>query len=136
MSTLVAYAMQFVGTPYVWGVRDCSWFVQEILKSVGLDPKGDQNAQMLYTIFHKEGVVPRGRGALCFYGKSVSTITHVAFMINEVQVIEAGGGDSTTVTKELAEKKDGAFVRIRPYNHRPDLIGIAMPDYPDWVLHG
>jgi len=73
-----------------------------------------------------------GPGSLCFYGKSVNAITHIAMMINEYQVIEAGGGDSTTVTLEEAKKR-GACVRVKAFGHRKDLVATILPNYPHWV---
>ena len=53
MQTLTNYAKSFIGKPYSWagetpmGGFDCSGLVQTILRSVGLDPAGDQSAQAL-----------------------------------------------------------------------------------------
>lgn len=50
------YALMWVMVPYEWGGddfagMDCSGFAQEILAAAGIDPKGDQTAQMLYNYF-------------------------------------------------------------------------------------
>lgn len=134
--------MQFVGTPYKWGGSthdgiDCSGLVQEILMSVGMDPVGDQTAQALYDYFVTPAVKlrTRGPGALCFYGKDQHSITHVAFMVDEARIIEAGGGGSKTLSRADAER-DMAFVRIRPFNRRKDLVDIVMPDYNEIVKRG
>jgi cell wall-associated NlpC family hydrolase len=140
LKLLIDYAMQFVGTPYKWGGSthdgiDCSGLVQEILMSVGLDPSGDQTAQGLYDYFRKAVRNPvRGPGALVFYGKGERQITHIAFMIDEIRMIEAGGGGSQTLSRSDAER-DNAFVRVRPYNRRKDIVDIVMIDYPEWVLN-
>jgi len=124
---LIHYAKTFIGKPYLWGgngVRgfDCSGFVQEVLKCVGLDPKGDQTAQGLYNYFTKRskgsGVAA---GSLLFWGRDIDRITHVSIAIDYFYHIEAGGGNSKTINKEIAEKQ-GAMVRIRPLNSRKDLI--------------
>ena len=124
---LIHYAKTFIGKPYLWGGNgvtgfDCSGFVQEILKCVGLDPRGDQTAQGLYNYFVKHskgsGVAP---ASLLFWGKSTDRITHVSLAIDYFYHIEAGGGNSKTINKEVAEKQ-GAMVRIRPLNSRKDLI--------------
>lgn len=125
---MIAYALKFIGIPYIWGGNhpalgyDCSGFIQEILSSVGLDPKGDQSAQTLYIILKqgtwKEGLQP---GALLFFGKSEHLITHVALQVDSHHMIEAGGGGSSTRTKEDAIKSN-AFIRIRPIANRSDLI--------------
>jgi peptidoglycan DL-endopeptidase CwlO len=131
--------LSFLNIPYVWGGKnpltglDCSGLVEQILRQLGIDPPGNQNSQAFYTHFSTKGVGSiLDFGALCFYGPSVSTINHIAFMINENQVIEAGGGGSATKTVEDA-KLIGAFVRVRPFDHRKDLVAIIMPVYPDWV---
>lgn len=106
-----------------------SGFVQEIIRSVGLDPRGDQNSQALYNYFNIHGgrTSPQA-GALAFYGKSRLQIIHVAFCLNDYQVIEAGGGGRKTVDIQSAIDHR-AFVRIRPIEHRKDLLDCFMPDY-------
>lgn len=136
MRLLVEYAMTFVGTPYRWGGDDpmtgfdCSGLVQELLASVGMDPAGDQSAQALYNYF--EGSGERNAylaGALAFYGQSVTKITHVAMLLDQYRVIEAGGGGSATTSAEQAATQN-AYVRIRPVNRRGDLIAVIRPRYP------
>ena len=139
MMLLVSYAFEFVGTPYKWGGSgpegiDCSGLVQEILMSVGMDPVGDQTAQALYEHYSMQATASAkfGAGALCFYGRTENNVSHVAFMIDGQRVIEAGGGGSKTLSRMDAER-DQAFVRVRPFNHRKDLVCVIMPDYPEWV---
>jgi lipoprotein Spr len=141
MKQLIEYAKSFLGTAYIWGGNhpsygyDCSGFVQEVLASVGCDPKGDQTAQMLYDYFLLEGDEIWGpkTGALMFYGSSKERIYHVAFCINEYQIIEAGGGDSSCTDLSRAIAKN-AFVRLRPSDHRfKERVGVLLPRYPDWV---
>lgn len=132
----VIYAQKFIGQPYIWGGEgpgfDCSGFVQEILRSVGLDPKGDQTAQALYDKF-KDKMLPTNtpelyqQGWLFFYGSSVQKISHVAMSINPYQIIEAGGGGSKNTSPEMAQKTS-AFVRLRPISHRSsELLAICDP---------
>jgi cell wall-associated NlpC family hydrolase len=135
MNILYDYAMKFVGQPYIWGGEhpslgfDCSGLTQEILRSVGLDPPGDQNAQALYNHFEKIGAVNSyGLGALAFFGKSVTSITHVGFCLDNYRMLEARGGDSTTLTKEIAIKQ-GAFVGVRLIKRRGDLVAVIKPRY-------
>src|SRR5574338_1110551 len=124
--------MQFVGINYKWAGDDpidgfdCAGFIQELLASVGSDMPGDQTAQNLFDLYFKNMALPKA-GALCFYGASRSQVTHVAFMIDNKRIIEAGGGGSKT-TDNKAAARDNAFIRIRPYDRRKDLILIAMPD--------
>lgn len=135
MDILRAYAMSFLGTPYRFGGGnrlqglDCSEFVQELLRSVGMDPPGDQNAQALFDYFSKNGEWNRqSMGSLAFFGKSASQITHVAMLIDQYRIIEAGGGDSTTVSFDAAKDR-GAMVRIRLLKFRGDLVAVIRPRY-------
>lgn len=135
MELLRAYALSFVGKPYIWGgddpIRgvDCSGLVQEILASVGMDPPGDQTAQALFNHFEKSASWNKhGLGALVFYGQSVTKITHVAFMVDQYRIIEAGGGGSTTTTVQAAIDQN-AFVRIRLLSRRPDVVAVLKPNY-------
>jgi cell wall-associated NlpC family hydrolase len=129
-------ALSFVGAPYRWGGEnpmggfDCSGLAQEILRAVGMDPPGDQTAQMLYDHFKtRSDTNVRQFGALTFYGTGLSRISHVGFMIDDVHMIEAGGGGSSTIDIDAAIRQN-AFVRIRPFNARKDLLDVLNPRYP------
>jgi len=128
-------SFHYLGIPYIWGGNnalqgfDCSGFVQCILDMAGADPRGDQTAQALFDYFSKNGSWnAHGLGALAFYGAATPKITHVGWCINKSQMIEAGGGDSTTKTKKDAAKR-GAMVRIKLIKARSDLQAIIMPSY-------
>lgn len=136
MNLLIDYAMAFVGLPYKWGGddtiegMDCSGFIQEVLASVGLDPSGDQTADGLYRYFRHPDKSIKGSpvsGALVFYGSSTS-ISHVAMCLDSRRIIEAAGGGSRTLTESDAAR-DNAYVRVRPVNHRKDLIAVHLPRY-------
>lgn len=132
---MIEYAMTFLGVPYKWGGAnpvegvDCSGLIQCVLASVWLDPPGDQSAQGLYDHFVKNALHLKGAGAIVFYGKSIQEVSHVALMINDSQIIEAGGGGSKTITREDAAKQS-AYVRIRPFGQRNDVVAVLMPSYP------
>lgn len=135
MRELVDYAMQFVGVPYKFGGShpadglDCSGLVQIILQAAGIDPPGDQTAQGLYNFFESRGSRSvSGAGTLCFYGESVTKISHVAFQINPYQIIEAAGAGSEAKTRVLGIASN-AFVRIRLTNYRSDLVAQIKPSY-------
>lgn len=135
MDHLIQYAMSFVGSPYQWGGNfpisgyDCSGLVQEILASVGMDPSGDQTAQTLFNHFESRASTQVYQpGALAFYGQSLTKIIHIAFMIDNHRVIEAGGGGSHVNTFEDA-KKASAFTRIRLVKHRSDFLITLKPQY-------
>lgn len=135
----IAYAFSLIGIPYKWGGSnpisgfDCSGFVQEVLASCGMAPKGDQNAQGIYD--HFEPISIRGLmgpGALLFYGASPDHIEHIALGVNLSQAIGANGGRSTTINSHEADIAN-AFIKLRPYDYRKDLVAILMPKYK-WIV--
>jgi len=135
-NTLKDIMMSYLHIPYIWGGEspsvgfDCGGLVIDILQTVGeLPNRYDNTSQGLYNHFSKvANSTGIGLGALCFYGKSKNRIIHVAMMIDDSSILEAGGGNSTTKTVVDAIKKD-ARVRIRQYNFRKDLVAIIMPKY-------
>lgn len=141
--TVVEIAKLYIGRPYRWGGSnplqgfDCSGLVIEVFKSLGvLGPSVDMTSQGLY-LWAKNGgrVGERRPGALAFFGKSKSQITHVAILLDEKLMIEAGGGDSRTTTLAAAEKT-GACVRIRPIRSRKDLVDVVLPNYSNLQTGG
>lgn len=137
MNLLIQYAMQFVKTPYAYGDKspvlggyDCSGFVCEVLRSAGLvGNKEVLSAQMLFDRFNNNGTHGiRAAGVLSFYGESVTKISHVAFMIDPYRILEAGGGDSSTLKPEDADSRN-AMVRIRLVSYRGDLVDTIKPRY-------
>ena len=132
---LLEYAKSLLGLPYVWGAQDprygadCSGFINIVHGRFGIGPTYDTTAQGLYRfhIVHGVGSFPE-IGALVFFGKHLSAITHVGMIIEPDHFIEAGGGDAKTKTPEMA-RKIGAQVRISHFNRRPDLVAICMPNY-------
>jgi cell wall-associated NlpC family hydrolase len=128
-------ALSLLGKPYVWGGDDplagfdCNGLVQEILKSVGAAPPARQTAQGLYNYFQpfaRRGVTELG--SLAFFGSSTDHISHVALMLDNSHMVEAGGGDGETLTLADAIKQN-AYVRIRPITHRKDLVAVLRPVY-------
>lgn len=135
MRELLLVAYSCLNVPYVFGGNnplagmDCSGFIQWVLRSVGLDPPGRQNAQMLFDHFSKNGRWNSHQpGALIFFGQSASKITHIGMLVDQYRFIEAGHGDSTCTTKEIAAER-GACVRISPLTLRKDVIAIIRPNY-------
>lgn len=136
MEIVKNYALSFVGIKYFYGGDDpisgwdCSGYAGEILMAFGIIPHGTKHsAQMLYDrIESNSSVNIWGLGALSFYGKSVTQISHVGFCLDQFSMTEAGGGDSTTITQAVASSKN-AFVRIRPIKYRKDLLVVLKPNY-------
>lgn len=128
-------AWSLVGRPYVWGGDDplagfdCSGLVQEILASVGEAPPTDKSAQELFHYFRIDGRfgIPE-LGSLAFYGKSLSSISHVAMLLDSTHIVEAGGGGSRTITLQDAIDQN-AYVRVRRMDRRNDLVALLRPCY-------
>lgn len=138
----VRYCWSLLHRFYRWGGDnpaegyDCSGAIQDVLAAVGLDPPGDQTAQMLWDHF-KEASLPLPSsvgprffdippGALVFFGKSVARITHIGMSIGFGIMFEAGGGGSATTSPEKAIAQK-AFLRLRPISRRGDLVAILDP---------
>lgn len=94
-----AVAFSYLRVPYIWGGDsdkglDCSGLVQLIFEPIGLDPKGDQTAQMLYNCYKTKETNVILEGCILFFGKSKDNITHVAYALSPTYMIEAAGGNS------------------------------------------
>ena len=131
-------ALSFLGKPYYWGgddpVRgfDCSGYVIEILKSVGLLPRhGDWTAAGLMAMFKNQSVADAGEGRLVFWENSEGRIIHVEFCLNGELSIGASGGGSKTITEQAAIDSN-AYIKIRPIYSRPRVAGFVDP----WLTNG
>jgi peptidoglycan DL-endopeptidase CwlS len=123
-------ALRYIGTFYKWGGDnpsgfDCSGFVIEILKSVGILPRqGDWSAGQLFGMF--PGVDVPTNGCLVFYKNNMGNVIHVEYCITDDLAIGASGGGSKTLTVEDA-MRDNAFIKIRPFNTRNLIAGFNDP---------
>jgi cell wall-associated NlpC family hydrolase len=137
--------MKWINVPYRWGGEDpvdgadCSGFVEECLEMAGLDPSGRQTADAFYRYFKqasKGTIIPKDKhqifhatesstGCLVFYGTETK-VTHVGLILVGKIMIEAGGGSSSTNSLAAAVAAN-AFVRLRPYNRRKDIVAIIRP---------
>lgn len=135
----VSYCNQFVGLPYIWGADgpdayDCSGLVQKLLARLALDPPNDQSAAELHRYFSAPNAgiaIPRPMlGALAFFGKP-RRIGHVGFCLDDIQMIEAAGGNDETTSIEIA-KQIGAMVKINPVTRRHDLVVLIKPLRLPW----
>ena len=135
---LYDYIMSLIPGPYIWGAQhpsrgwDCSGFVIEVLKSAGVVPhKYDDTAQGLFDRLERVGGSFPGVcsfGAVVFYGKSQTSVTHVEFGMDPYRVAGYRGGDSSTFTTAEAIAR-GAFGGIRPVDYRSDRVAIIKPSY-------
>ncbi|HGM8089608.1 TPA: DUF1353 domain-containing protein [Pseudomonas aeruginosa] len=130
-----------LGKPYIWGADgpdgyDCSGLVQVLLSHLNLDPAGDQTSDGLFRYFQSPGrstpvsLIDSALADLVFYGTD-TTVTHIALAWGDQLMIEAGGGDRHTTTREIAKSK-GAEVRIRPITRRSDRVAILRPNALSW----
>ena len=91
--TVVDYAMQFLGNPYVYGGNsltngvDCSGFTSQIMKHFGISLNRSSSAQYANNGYYVSSDNLQ-KGDLLFYGYSGS-VSHVAIYIGGGQVIHA-----------------------------------------------
>jgi len=132
-------ALGYMGLPYLWGGDDpiagfdCSGFVIEILKSVGLLPRqGDWNAAGLWRHFsenHGCAVLRTAvtEGCLVFWhGADMMKIIHIEYALNDELCIGASGGGSGTVSRADAITGN-AYIKIRPFASRKGIYGVVDP---------
>lgn len=122
----LARAESWVDVPYRWGGQsplvgfDCSGFIVALFHEVGLlDQKRDLTAHGLWVEYSPKAIDRNWArvqpGCLVFWGEP--TRSHVAMSAGTGLVIEAGGGDQSTVTRTDAIERD-ARVRLRPMDYR------------------
>ena len=125
----IAIAWSQMGKPYIWGGDDavlgfdCSGFVQEPLRSVGILPrKIDYSADGLLNVAFRD--IPRTNdrhqlreGMLVFWARPDNTMRHVEMvwraLVDRVLIIGAAGGGANTKTPADAIR-DNAYVRVDP----------------------
>jgi len=113
-------ALSFLGLPYVWGGDDpvqgfdCSGFVIEILKSVGVLPReGDWTADGLWRRFRDKEVPSPTLGCLVFWFNIEGRAVHVEFCLDDKLAIGASGGGRNVKTMQDAVRQN-AYIKIRP----------------------
>lgn len=147
LAVLTVFLASSLGTPYHFGGNnpvegyDCSGFVMEYMHMYGVGPKGDATSQAIHNYFMVRpdqqlgnwGYSPNTKappmGALVFFGRGPKQITHIGLMINSVQMAEAGGGTQSVLTEKQAADRN-AYVKIRPYTRRKDIVAVIIPKYP------
>lgn len=132
-------AWHYLGTPYIWmgddpSGFDCSGFMIEILKSVGVLPRaGDWTAAQLFEMFkagRRDLYFDYKAGDLIFWraAENADQVVHVEMLIDQSRSIGASGGGSANVDVKTAWEKN-AYIKIRPFASRPFVCGVLNPFY-------
>ncbi len=119
---IIPYAMEYLGTPYLWGGRspvgiDCSGLVQMVFCQCGAGLPRDayQQAELGTTISFVDECVA---GDLLFFDNAEGKITHVGIATGTGEIIHASGW----VRKDLIDHQ-GIFNRqLNTYTHNLRLI--------------
>lgn len=95
-SNLLETAMQFLGTPYLWGGRtengiDCSGFIQTVyaLHDMRLPRDSGKQAGFIKENFHK--IEDAEAGDIIYFSTKPDTITHVGFYLGDGILLHASG---------------------------------------------
>ncbi|MDD5354972.1 MAG: NlpC/P60 family protein [Candidatus Omnitrophica bacterium] len=129
----VGYSL--MGIQYSWGGNtpiagfDCSGFICELLKAVGLiGYLEDYSAAGLWNKFQDKVANIPGPGCLVFWHAkdNVNRIVHVEMCISDELSIGCRGGGSKTITCEDAIR-DQAYVKVRPFATKPFILGFLNP---------
>ena len=114
-NSVVEFASQFIGNPYVWGGTnltegaDCSGFVQSIFKEYGYDlPRVAADQAQYGTKIAVEDAQP---GDLIFYAKN-GYVYHVVIYAGDGKTVEAMGKDYGIVQGNLNTKNAVWAVRV------------------------
>jgi hypothetical protein len=89
------YAHRYMGTSYLWGGKsvfgvDCSGFVQQVFKMVGIKLPRDAYQQAVEG--ELVGFLQEARlGDLAYFDNEEGRITHVGIMLNDHQIIHSSG---------------------------------------------
>jgi len=123
-------ALSYLGTPYIWGGDDpsgfdCSGFVLECLKSVGLvKEKDDYTADSLFRFFQTNISDKPAKGSLLFYLNDKGKVIHVVICLDEYFQIGASGGNNHIVDKKSAWRNN-AYIKIRPFHFNKNTMKIV-----------
>ena len=129
---LVRNAEKYIGVPYVWGGEsqseggfDCSGLIYNVLNDSGVKVSRT-TAQGYYNKFKSSVTTKETKGALLFFGKSLSNITHVAMSRGDGTMIESIGGKTNTKTNK------GKGVSISKITRRRDFL-IALDPVSKYI---
>lgn len=105
-NTVVEFAKQCVGNPYVWGGTsltdgcDCSGFVQQVYKHYGIDlPRCSASQSKVGKMISRDNLQP---GDLLFFNRG-SGIGHVAMYAGDGMIVHAKGSKYGIVLEPLKE---------------------------------
>lgn len=122
---ILTNAAKYLGKPYVWGGEsereggyDCSGYVYNVLNDSGLNI-GRDTAQGYYNRFKANEIDRVESGALLFFGKSKTKISHIAIALNSEKMYESIGGRLNTKFNK------GKGVTLSNITRRKDLIAIC-----------
>ena len=131
-ATASKIAWCFLGLPYRWGgddpIRgfDCSGFVIERLKSVGILPVGfDTTANGLWKMYEDREIFEPYEGCLVFFG-AAGRVSHVEYCLSPELSIGASGGWSATTDLPTAARQN-AYIKVRPFERRKDIRSFVDP---------
>lgn len=160
-NAMVAASLLDYGTPYRWGGNsptsrgldasntpwdksltrgiqgglDCSGAVLRWIRSSGIKCR-DYTASTLYRAL--PGAETVWRGDLCFYGKHMGAVTHVAMALvdNADVVIGANGGSRPKSTEaygdycqRMANNDAEVKIELEGYRYRDDFLGFRRPPF-------
>ena len=127
MKINIEKAKSYLGVPYVWGGEsmseggfDCSGYVYNVLNDSDIKVSRT-TAQGYYNTFKKYEVAKTSicSGDLLFFGKSKSSISHIAIALSSTEMIESIG------TKKNTKTNKGKGVSISNITRRKDLVAIC-----------
>lgn len=132
--------MDYIKIPYIYGGNDpatgldCSGLVMNVMRKIGLAPLKDTSSQGLFQHYSNTGVRVLTRsidlGDLLFFGNK-DHIHHVALGLNSFLMLEAGHGDSSVTSVDIAQKR-GAYVMVSPISKFKDLYAVLRPSGLPW----
>jgi len=119
---IVDIAMQYLGSPYLWGGRspfgvDCSGLTQLVFKMLGINLGRDAHQQVetgSIINFINEAMA----GDLAFFDNSDERITHVGIMVNNKQIIHASG----EVRVDSIDHQGIYNEKLKKYTHKLRII--------------
>lgn len=103
---------------------DCSGLITSCLyAATGIDRRAAWNAQRLMQ--NCSLVTDPRPGDLCFYGPSRSLVTHVMMYAGKGKILGSSGGDSRTITPQIAQKVGAKVKTYKSHLYRKDFIAFG-----------